>query len=44
MTFQGGKGGYFQECPRVPDMTSEGLGEMFEGESADCALENFRSC
>ena len=26
------------------DMTSEGLGEMFEGDSVDSALANFRSC
>ena len=25
-------------------MTSEGLGEMFEGDSADMCAENFRSC
>ena len=29
------KGGILKNCRRVPNMTSEGLGEMFEGDSAD---------
>ena len=41
------KGGYFQKlyyASETSDMTSEGLGEMFEGDSVDTAVENFRSC
>ena len=34
MTFGGGKGGYF-------DMTSERLGEIFEGDSADVCAGKF---
>ena len=38
MTFLGGKEGYFQKLSsgsETLDMTSGGLGEMFEGDSAD---------
>ena len=38
------KGGYFQklsEDSKTSDMTSEGLGEMFEGDSADTGGEQF---
>ena len=33
----------FKSCPMVPKlrMTSEGLGEMFEGDSADMCAGNF---
>ena len=41
MQFLGGKGGYFQKLSygsETFDMTSEGLGEMFEGDLVDmCA-------
>ena len=40
MTFLGRQGGYFQklsEGSETSDMTSEGLGEMFELDSADSA-------
>ena len=41
MRFLGGKGGYFEKLSngsKTSDMTSEGLGEGFEGDSADmCA-------
>ena len=29
---------------KTSDMTSEGLGEMFEGDSADTLPKNFRLC
>ena len=38
MQFLGGKGGYFEKLSngsKTSDMTSEELGEMFEGDSAD---------
>ena len=38
MRFLGGKGGYFEKLSigsKTSDMTSEGLGEVFEGDSAD---------
>ena len=37
------KGGIFKSCPRVPkqDMTSEGLGEVFKGDSADTCVGKF---
>ena len=34
MTYLGGHGGY-PRVPKLSDMTSERLGEMFKGESAD---------
>ena len=37
MTLMGGQGGYFQKSSQdseTLDMTSEGLGEMFKGDSA----------
>ena len=40
------KGGYFQKLSKGSensDMTSKGLGEMFEGDSADMYAGNFRS-
>ena len=39
-----GKGGYFQKLSlgsETSDMTSQGLGEMFEGDSADTCAETF---
>jgi hypothetical protein len=43
MQFLGGKGGYFEKLSKgskTSDMTSEGLGEVFEGDSADtCAAK-----
>ena len=41
MTLLGGQGGYFQKSSRdseTSDTTSEGLGEMFEGDSADMSM------
>ena len=38
------KGGYFQKLSQVSetsDMTSEGSGEMFEGDSADMCARKF---
>ena len=38
MRFMGGKGGYFEKLSKgskTSDMSSEGLGEVFEGDSAD---------
>ena len=43
-TFLGGQGGYFDKLSKVSeisDMTSEGLGEMFEGDSADMCAGKF---
>jgi hypothetical protein len=40
----GVKGGIFKSCPRVSkllDMTFEGLGKMFEGDSADMCARKF---
>jgi hypothetical protein len=37
----GVKGGNFKSFPRVSEMTSEGLGEMFEGDSADTGAGKF---
>ena len=40
----GGKGGYFQKLPygsKILDITSEGLGEMFEVDSADTWARKF---
>ena len=42
MTFWGGQEGYFQKLSLVAEtseMTSEGLGEMFEGDFADMCGE-----
>ena len=47
MTLLGGQGGYFRKFSRdskTSDMTSDGLAEMFEGDSADTCAENFCSC
>ena len=44
MRFLGGKGGYFEKLSKgskTSDMTLEGLGEVFEGESADTCAEIF---
>ena len=44
MTLLGGQGGYFQKSSRdseTSDMTSDGLGEMFEGDSADTCAGKF---
>ena len=38
------KGGYFQKLSKgseTSDMTSKGLGEMFEGDCADMCAEKF---
>jgi hypothetical protein len=37
MTYLGGQGGYFE----TSDMTSERLGEMFKGDSADMCARKF---
>ena len=40
----GGKGGYSEKLSnssKTSDMTSEGLGEVFEGDSADMCAEKF---
>ena len=42
MTYLGGQGGYFEKLSygsETLDMTSEGLGEMFKGDSADTCAE-----
>ena len=44
MRFLGGKGKYFEKLSngsKTSDMTSEGLGEVFEGDSADTCAEKF---
>jgi hypothetical protein len=44
MRFLGGKGGYFEKLSKgskTSDMTSEGLGEVFEGDSADISAGKF---
>ena len=44
MTLLGGQGGYFQKSSRdseTSDTTSEGLGETFEGDSADTWTRKF---
>ena len=44
MTLLGGQGGYFQKSSKdskTSDMTSEGSGEMFEGDSADTCAAKF---
>ena len=44
MRFLGGKGGYFEKLSngsKTSDMTSEGLGEVFEGDSADMCAGKF---
>ena len=44
MTLLGGQGGYFQKSSRdseTSDATSEGLGETFEGDSADMCAGKF---
>ena len=44
MRFLGGKGGYFEKLSKgskTSDMTWEGLGEVFEGDSADMCAGNF---
>ena len=44
MRFLGGKGGYFEKLSngsKTSDMTSEGLGEVFEGNSAETCAEKF---
>jgi hypothetical protein len=44
MRFLGGKGGYFEKLSngsKTSDMTSEGLGEVFDGDSADTCTEKF---
>ena len=44
MLYLADKGGYFQKFSfnsETSDMTSKGLGEMFEGDSADTVPENF---
>jgi hypothetical protein len=44
MRFLGGKGGYFEKLSKgskTSDMTSERLGEVFEGDSADTFAEKF---
>ena len=44
MQFLGGKGGYFEKlsnASKTLDMTSEGLGEVFEGDSADTCPGKF---
>jgi hypothetical protein len=44
MRFLGGKGGYFEKLSKgskTSDMTSEGLGKMFEGDSADMRAGKF---
>ena len=44
MRFLGGKGGYFEKFSngsKTLDMTWEGLGEVFEGDSADTCAGNF---
>jgi hypothetical protein len=44
MQFLGGKGGYFEKLSKgskTSDMTSEVLGEVFEGDSADTCARKF---
>jgi hypothetical protein len=44
MRFLGGKGGYFEKFSngsKTLDMTMEGLGEVFEGDSADMCAGKF---
>ena len=44
MRFLGGKGGYFEKSSKgskTSDMTSEGFGEVFEGDSADTCAGKF---
>jgi hypothetical protein len=44
MRFLGGKGGYFENLSngsKTLDMTSEGLGEVFEGDSPDMCAGKF---
>jgi hypothetical protein len=44
MQFLGGKGGYFEKLSngsKTSDMTSEGSGEVFEGNSADTCAGKF---
>jgi hypothetical protein len=44
MRFLCGKGGYFEKSSKgskTSDMTSEGLGELFEGDSADTCAKKF---
>ena len=41
MTPLGGQGGYFQKSSKTSDINSEGLGEMFEGDSADTFAGKF---
>jgi hypothetical protein len=44
MRFLGGKGGYFEKLSygsETSDMTSEGLGEVFKGDSADTCTGKF---
>ena len=44
MWFLGGKGGYFEKLSdgsKTSDMTSEGLGVVFEGDSADMCAGKF---
>ena len=44
MIYLGGQGGYFEKLSKgseTSDMTSEGLGEMFEGDSADMCAGKF---
>jgi hypothetical protein len=44
MQFLGGKGGYFEKLSKgskTEDMTSEGLGEVFKGDSADMCAGKF---
>ena len=45
MLYLGGQRGYFQKLSKVSetsDMTSEGLGNMFEGDSADTCCGKFQ--
>ena len=44
MQFLGGKGGYFEKLSngsKTSDMTSEGMREVFEGDSADTCTGKF---
>ena len=44
MPFLGGKGGYFEKLSngsKTSDMTSEGMWEVFEGDSADTCTGKF---
>jgi hypothetical protein len=44
MRFLGGKGGHFEKLSngsKTSDMTLEGLGEVFEGDSADTCAGKF---